>query len=662
MPAFTERFNDLSSWTIGSVFSSDITIASTGPSWNGSPYAKMASANASPWGIARYDPVSGGVAATTYWMAYAFYLPNWSDVWASSSQTLDLPGIPGCNPTDPTALTTGTNLVVYPYLNATSSSTGKINNGSGGAGGTNNFDVTAGVWHTLRLGVKINGASSLLTFYLDNVLLNNAIVENFSSSAGCNTGGWGAAWIDFGGDDSAEVRVDQLTWSPGSDPGEPSSAPDPSTGALPSAYVRGCGEGQTVRVWIDNTEVTRYCTRGSWTRRLNRPSTATVTIPMDKAIGDAGSKLLIERINGTFATIVFHGTILNTETDTDKDQGTTIYNASDPMELWQWRPVRDDGADFSKPDVILQYKSAPQILQAMLINSVDSTGRMNSHGKLGGPPPTKAEGALMLQLGSFAVGGVDISGAPVDWPQTIAELFTLMVTTGQIDAIITPIDGGTSGNLGILDVYNGNYGTDRSGSVKFSYGMNAHNVETVRWNRDMTNMVNKYWLYGGPQIQTASDPAGDQHWCFNVTGDDTGLPGFGMPGTPPYSNVIARRSASQTAHGVRMKIDIFDAYDNDCIPNFGTPGHQLYRYQWIIYSYLAAVPRELIHIIPVRDSMVGCFDIGDLVHVEATAAVRGGFSGSQRVYGYTTAWETTNAGPVLSLDELQTSADNEGAF
>lgn len=397
------------------------------------------------------------------------------------------------------------------------------------------------------------------------------------------------------------------------------------------------------RVKIDGTDVTNVCIAGAWTPRLNRPAQCTVTIPMDAAIGDVGSRLKLEIDNGGGYVICFHGFILNTETDTNKDGGTTVYNAMDPMELWQWRPVRDDDGDFSKPEIIVTYDTGPQIVEAMLTNTVSA----------GGGPPTDAEGAIFLTMGTFAGGGPSLAGAPVDWPMTMAELASLLISTGQVDLVITPTDPG-GGVMGTIDGYNGDYGTDLSGSILFSYGMGAHNVDSVRWNRDMTNVVNKYWLYGGPRIKSASDPAGDQHWCFNVTGDDTGLPGYNA--ASPYIDVINRRNASQTAVGVRMKVDIFDAYDDNCVPGFGTPGRELYRWQWIEYSYLASTPREIIHVTPTRDTEIGTFGIGDLVGVEATTNVRGGFSGVQRVYEYTISWDQDS---VLALSELQTSADAE---
>ena len=72
---------------------------------------------------------------------------------------------------------------------------------------------------------------------------------------------------------------------------------------------------------------------------------------------------------------------------------------------------------------------------------------------------------------------------------------------------------------------------------------------------------------------------------------------------------------------------------------------------------MRAQPRGLVHFQPTRETEIGTFDIGDLVGVEAVAAVRGGFSGAQRVYAYTTSWDNDG---VLEISEIQTSADNEG--
>jgi hypothetical protein len=388
------------------------------------------------------------------------------------------------------------------------------------------------------------------------------------------------------------------------------------------------------QVWIDGTDVTSVAKAGASTRRLNRPSEATVTLPMDAAIGGVGSKLKIS-FNGN---LHHHGRVLLCETDTSEDDGNTVYNSTDPLEMWQWRPVRDADGDFSKPSIITDFVTGPQIIEQMIINSEDAGGI-----------PTTAEGDLFIAMGTFATGGVDLSGAPTDWPMTMAELASLLISTGEVDVVLTPIDSG--GNMAEIDVYNGNFGTNLSGSLAFQYGMGARNVRNLRWNQDMTGMCNKLQYFAGPRIQSAADPAGDQHWCFNVTGDDPGL------ADPPQTAIQALRMSSRTTYGVRMEIRVYDAADENCIPGVGTPGRELYRRLWQIESWLRAQPREIVHVTPTRETAIGSFDIGDLVTVEASSAVRGGFSGVQRIYEYTISWSEDS---VLALSELQTSPNHEG--
>jgi hypothetical protein len=120
-----------------------------------------------------------------------------------------------------------------------------------------------------------------------------------------------------------------------------------------------------------------------------------------------------------------------------------------------------------------------------------------------------------------------------------------------------------------------------------------------------------------------------------------------------------RRLDSQAAYDVRMQVDIIDGYDDDCVAGFGTPGRDLYRYQWQTYSWMAALPRDIIHITPVAGTKLGCFHIGDLIGVTAVSDVLGGFSGAQRVQEYTVSWEATPS--VLTLSEIQTSTDADVA-
>jgi hypothetical protein len=363
---------------------------------------------------------------------------------------------------------------------------------------------------------------------------------------------------------------------------------------------------------------------------------------MQEVTADVGTILKIEAFVGTSYEIVHHGRVLLCETDAGEDTGYTVYNSTDPMEMWQWRPVRDNDCDFSKPVIIETYTTAPLILEAVLQNSI----------YCGDGSPADCEGDLFLDINAAAGGGVDIEWSPNDWPMTIAEFTSLLVSTGQLDVVITPTDPGY-GVMGEVDFYNGDYGTDLSGSVEFQYGTGARNVRRLRVNQDMTSMCNKLWYYGGPKI-------GEQHWCFNITGDDLSLaypPGGDLspPASATNNQLGVLRYDSQQDYGVRMDIQIFDAYDDACYSGAQT-GREGLRYIWQTESVLRAQPRGLVHVTPTRETEIGTFDIGDLVGVEAVAAVRGGFSGAQRVYEYTVSWDQDG---VLELSELQTSADNE---
>ncbi len=435
----------------------------------------------------------------------------------------------------------------------------------------------------------------------------------------------------------------------------------------------------TATVFIDEVEVTDVSLEGSSTRRLNRPSVAQVKLPMQHAIGGVGSLLKVY-FDGVLS---FHGRVLLCETDAGEDSGYTVYNATDPLELWKWRPVRDPGTgftstcgktqpiddpgDFSKPDIITDFVTGTEIVEAMMY-STQNIANVGSD---------DAEGPLFLQTGSFACGGVNLTGAPTDWPMTMAQLATLLCGTGELDIIVTPIEltdsGFTCGDDIVydharLDAYNGDYGLDLSTSVAFQYAMGLKNVRGLRWNEDMTNMCNKLWYYLGPKCD-------DQHWPANITqtvtdafwtvcGQDAGEMTkwadwhAGVGDCTGIDCGSASPPDSRWLYGVRMDIKVFDALGNVApCTQLGTAEYCLHKKLWLIESWLRCQPQQLIHVTPTRDTEIGTFDIGDLVLVEADPVVRGGFSGVQRVYEYTTSWDTDS---VLALSELQVSSDNAG--
>lgn len=415
-------------------------------------------------------------------------------------------------------------------------------------------------------------------------------------------------------------------------------------------------DGTIATVVLDDVDVTALCVEGSVTHRLNRVGTASVRINMQAfaAFGtmfpSPGSYLKIyleNTILGTTPVLWHHGRVMDCETTANEDGGYTVFNSADPLELWQYRPVRDDTGDFSNPDIVSFNIFGPQIIEAMCLNSECRGGALT--------PPEDCEGPLRMKLNSFAGGVTSLVGAPQDWPMTMAELAALLISTGTVDVVVTPIEFDVDDNYGQLDVFNGDYGNDLTSSVTFQYGMGAYNVRALRWNEDMVHLCNKLWYYLGPRIDA-------NHWPANITGSDHGViapPGLAYPPggdlSPPYSatnnQLGVLRYLSQQHFDVRMDIQVFDT-------DRATLARELFRRQWQIESWLRARPLTLVHVTPTRDTEIGAFDIGDLVLVEAAPEVKGGFSGGQRVYEYTISWDAAESVPALS--ELQVSSDAEG--
>ena len=462
-------------------------------------------------------------------------------------------------------------------------------------------------------------------------------------------------------DQTAVVTADQDS------DGEPEPFPDPPV--IPT--LTGL-----VSVFIDNIDVTGCVQSGSVTKRLNRPRDATVRLFSDCAIGTPCSRLKIYIAGDLW----FHGFVTQIATEAGEDGNLMCeYSAQDPMMLWNWRPARDgpfaaglqgddfgQPGDFSNPSFFL-IGYAPQIMYEILNQSIN------------GATPSEAEGTLFIELGSFAGGITDVSGAPSDFPMTIAEVFELLASTGVLDCIMTPIDSG--GNMARLDVYNGDYGTDRTGSVFLDYATGSHNVRALRMSEDSSQVVNKLWYYLGPRKKTAMDPAGNQHWRANITGDDPGLAGppggdtnpeggynNGPPGNPnnPLGQMILD---SREACGVRMEVRIYDGQGEENPLLAPSTYRNLYRRLWQAEAWIRSQPRTLVHVTPVRESEammvapdvtpvgINSFDIGDIITVTAGDIVRGGFTGGQRVYGMTVNFDEDG---VLELGEIQTSADQEG--
>lgn len=366
----------------------------------------------------------------------------------------------------------------------------------------------------------------------------------------------------------------------------------------------------SVPVYMDGVSVADRVLEGSVTHELNGRATASVRMPIDYAYGDFYSSLYVDPGAGER----FFGHVMQVDDQGDEDTGTTLYTAVDPGEILDYRPARDADGDFSKPSFTVDFPTGPQMLEEILTNSVTY------------------EGDIGFSLGSFETGGVDLSGLPVDWPMTIGEIVALLVNTGEVDVVMSYSSSGAT-----LSAYNGNYGTDLSGSVSFKYGMGtASNCRGCRRTVDGTSLMNKLWIYGGPRVGTALDPAGDQHWKYNVTKDDAGVAdgSGGVQGIPGFSTLDSLIGSSRSSWLERMEILIRDR----ATTAEGNAQHMLDRYFWFRESLVRVRPRTLVHLTPERGT-APAFGVGDLIHVQAGAGFRGGFSGTQRVYSYTYRWD-----------------------
>jgi len=367
---------------------------------------------------------------------------------------------------------------------------------------------------------------------------------------------------------------------------------------------------------LDGTDYTSVVAEGSTTHQHNRPSFVSVKMPSHVAPASDPIRCKIVLDGG----LDFHGEIVDSsdEGGTEPDDISTVFTFADPTLILEDRPCRDgaasgDPGDFSNPDFVQRNTTAPAMLREILEQSMTTDG-------------PDGEGDLGFTLGTFATGGVDLRGAPVDWPMTIANFIALMAGTGELDVVFTPGDSG--GSMGTLSAYNGNAGTDRSGSVHFQWATGDH---SARWAKRTTNyrgLVNKLWIYLGPREKTSADPGALQHWAASIT--RTATPGY-FP-DPPYSTVESAILASRAAYRTRMLIRIFDARGNE------EEFLELYKRWWLMESWTRARPQREIHVKP-NVGIPPTFRTGDLIRVSAGAALRGGFSGVQRVMDYTYRWD-----------------------
>lgn len=362
-----------------------------------------------------------------------------------------------------------------------------------------------------------------------------------------------------------------------------------------------------------DVEITQLVQDASVTHQWQRPSFATIRVPLDRVSNDWEAARL--KIYPDGSTLDFHGKCVDVDDQADENSGYRVATFASASEIFEYRVVRDPDGDFSKPSIIADNVTGPQIVQAALTNSM-VTG-----------DPSLGEGPMGIVLGTFETGGTSMKGAPTDWPMSLSDLFARLVSTGQLDIVERPIESG--GNLAEISAYNGNFGDDLSSSVRFDFATGTFNARACQRERNYRELLNKLWIYGGPRVKTSADPKGDQHWRFNVTGDDPGLP------DPPQSAIAAAVSASRALHYERMLVEIDDADDDE-----GDAMRNLTRLRWQMTTWMRVRGQTLVSVTPNR-GIAPAFRTGDKIHVAAGTRFAGGFSGTQRVQEFSYRWSAT---------------------
>lgn len=388
------------------------------------------------------------------------------------------------------------------------------------------------------------------------------------------------------------------------------------------------------RFYIDGEDVSQVSFGKTVTRRLNRPASARCRIPAELTEvvkGESRIKVLDDNND-----LYFHGIPYYIVDTGDADMAWTEILAYDPMIIWPGRPARDADADFSAPTFWTDYDTGPQMLQHLLENSA-------TH-----------EGPLFLDVSSgvFETGGNSLAALPLDYPMTIADVWGLLVDTGLVDVYIEPIDVGA--NVGRVNAYNGDFGSDLSGSVVMQWGTGSKNVKAITRTEDLSTLCNKLWYYLGPKVS-------EQVWKSNITGDgmadgnDVGTAPDPLPNPPggdvDYSNPLGDLiNASRTSNWVSMDIR---TWDDDA----ATAARAMYARLWQAEMKARVNGKTMVSVTP-TSGVEPDFNIGDLITVQAGTRLRGGFSGVQRVYELTV--NITDDG-VTEIGEIVASADQESS-
>lgn len=401
-------------------------------------------------------------------------------------------------------------------------------------------------------------------------------------------------------------------------------------------------------VTVDGTDITALCQTITWTPRLSRPATCVVRFPANLFSAGTGTARM-QLVNGS---LLFSGPVWYQQQEGAEDAAYTELTAYDDLIYLKKRmcktPISYDESDSWPPlfppdpaynpgrcnlanptKVILDFITAPEILEQFINATID------------------CDGSMPLSVGSVASGGDDMTGFPIDWPMNIETFAGILLQTGVLDIVVNP---GFSSST--VDLWNGDYGTDRTGSVVIQYATGAFNARGANRTIDMDEVINALWYLLGPKMPQYT---GDiSHWAGSLTPDGahdvTQWEHATHPWHPWPAALIARWTSSRSTYGYMQQIDIHDSREDENKIRF------LFELMYKNEAGLRAVPRTITGMTLDRTTAAPSFFVGDLITTTSGSVLGGGFTGAQRVYSYTIQIDTDGVG---EFTEIIASADQE---
>lgn len=383
---------------------------------------------------------------------------------------------------------------------------------------------------------------------------------------------------------------------------------------------------------IDGTDVTEFCQTIRWSPKFNLIDSGMIRVPGGTVTCQEGVSRLAIYLNGTLKHC---GPVWYSEAQGDTDGAyEEITSYDDRIYLSKVLCKWDDGGSsynlITPGQVILDEQTAPEILAAYINNAL--TDPDAALYQPSGHPTSGPSAPLTIALGTVDTGGASVEGLPMDFPMSIDRMRQLLTGTGQLDQIAHP--GLTETTLDLLNDYN----NDLSGSISLDYGIGAFNCQIATLTIDMKDMINALWYLLGPRITK-------QRWGGSIT-----------PTAPNVVNdwplsLVTAIGNSRIDYGYMQEVNVFDDEEDE------QSIRELYEELWANEAWVRAVPRTFASIRPHR-GYVPAFGVGDVIQVRAGALLNGGFTGDQMIWAFDLSCD---ADGVLSMDEIITSADGQGA-